>query len=381
MGPQLASEFHLDAEHLGLLTGAYFFSFGLFQIPLGVLLDRYGPRRTDAALLLLAAVGTFVFASAHDFAGLFIGRMLIGLGVSAALMACFQAFVLWYPPERTGTMIALAYAVGGLGAMSVSVPLEFALRVVEWRTAVLVFAAASVVVSAWLFFAVPEKSSAPAKQLAFGVQLKQLLTIIRTDAGFRRLAIAIGTSQCAAVSTFTLWMGTWLRDVAGFDGVEVAVGLCAGGFGMVVGYLFFGRLADALVQRGYSVLPLFAAGVACGSACLLLLVCGVTTASVLTWSLFTLCSTGATLAHSIASRRYPLSLAGRINTTLNSCTFVGVFLGQWAVGAILTRWPPTATGYDPRGYTWGLGLLWAVQLFGLIWLWLGRAHVHRAPQS
>ena len=102
LGPQLAGEFSLSAADLGLLTGAYFFACGLAQIPLGVLLDRFGPRRTDACLLLVAAAGAALFATADSFGGLFLGRALIGLGVSAALMACFQAFVLWYPAERIG---------------------------------------------------------------------------------------------------------------------------------------------------------------------------------------------------------------------------------------------------------------------------------------
>ncbi|MCX7157586.1 MAG: MFS transporter, partial [Proteobacteria bacterium] len=133
LGPQLATEFALSPADLGLLTGAYFFAFGLFQVPLGLLLDRYGPRRMDALLLLLAAAGAGLFITAQSFPGLLVGRTLIGLGVSAALMACFQAFVLWYPAERIGTMIAIAYAAGGFGAMAVSVPLELALRSFEWR--------------------------------------------------------------------------------------------------------------------------------------------------------------------------------------------------------------------------------------------------------
>ena len=72
LGPQLAGEFSLSAGDLGLLTGAYFFACGLFQIPLGMLLDRFGPRRTDAVLLLVAAAGAALFVTAGSFAGLFL---------------------------------------------------------------------------------------------------------------------------------------------------------------------------------------------------------------------------------------------------------------------------------------------------------------------
>ncbi len=99
LGPGLAAEFGISAAGLGLLTGMYFFSFGLFQIPLGVLLDRYGPRRVNAALLVLATAGALLFARAASFEGLVLARALIGLGVSACLMACMQAFILWFPPR------------------------------------------------------------------------------------------------------------------------------------------------------------------------------------------------------------------------------------------------------------------------------------------
>ena len=66
-------------------------------------------------------------------------------------------------------------------------------------------------------------------------------------------------------------------------------------------------------------------------------------------------------------------MAGRVNTALNTFTFLGIFLGQWGTGVILGLWPQTTAGYDPRGYSCALGALWLVQLAGLAWLWRGRA--------
>ena len=70
-------------------------------------------------------------------------------------------------------------------------------------------------------------------------------------------------------------------------------------------------------------------------------------------------------------------MAGRVNTALNTFTFVGIFLGQWGTGIVLNLWPQTAAGYDPRGYSYALGALWLVQLAGLAWLWSGRALVEK----
>ncbi len=370
LGPGLAAEFGLSAAQLGLLTGVYFFSFGLFQIPLGVLLDRFGPRRVNGTLLLLAAAGAVVFSISQSFESLVMGRALIGLGVSACLMASMQAFVLWFPAERTATMIALAYSMGGLGAITASVPLELALRYFDWRQIFQALAVVTLGLSAAFALWVPEHEGA---RRAAGVreQLAGLARIAR-DGAFWRLAVAIGANQCAMLSLFTLWITTWLRDVAGFDRAAAAAALAWVSLALIAGYFFFGRLADALARRGRSQLPLFAGGVAAALVFLGLLVIGTTTGTVLLWAAFVFCSTGATLAHSIATRRYPREMAGRVNTALNTFTFVGVFLGQWGSGAILNLWPPTAAGYDPRGYFYALGALWLVQAAGLAWLWSGR---------
>jgi predicted MFS family arabinose efflux permease len=371
LGPVLAAEFGLDAAQLGLLTGVYFFSFGLFQIPLGVLLDRFGPRRTNAALLLLAACGAWLFSVSGNYEELVLARALIGLGVSACLMASIQAFVLWYPPERMSTMIALAYSMGGLGAITASAPLEVALRVFDWREVFLALAAAALALSAVFAFVVPEDPSAR-RSTGLKDQLAGLAAIAR-DGAFWRVAIAIGTTQCAVVALFTLWITLWLRDVAGYDRAAAAQALAFVAAALIAGYFFFGRLADSRARRGLSQLPLFAGGVAGALVMLALLAWGVTAGAVFLWAVFVFCGTAATLAHSIATRRYPREMAGRVNTALNTFTFMGIFVGQWGTGMILNLWPQTATGYDSRAYSWALGALWLIQAAGLIFLLTGRA--------
>ncbi|MGH8705453.1 MAG: MFS transporter [Burkholderiales bacterium] len=370
LGPQIAAELGLGAADLGLLTSVYFLAFALFQIPFGVLLDRYGPRRVDAGLLLAAAVGALVFALAPSFAALVAGRALIGLGVSVCLMASFQAFVLWYPIERIATVNSRAFAIGTLGAITVSVPLEVALRLADWRTITVSFALVTLGASVAIFFAAPERERGAARDsLAAALGAIRLLL---ADAAFRRIAAMLSASQCAAMSLSTLWIATWLRDVAGYDRVAVGRALLAVGIALIAGFLVFGRMADARARRGASTLALVAGGVALSSACLALLALGVTTGALALWAGFTFSSTAATLAYSILTRRFPKEMAGRVNTTLNTFVFLAIFLGQWAVGLVLERWPGSEAGYAPEAYGWALGALWLIQAAGLSWFWSGR---------
>jgi len=372
LGPTLAAEFGLSAAGLGLLTGVYFLAFALFQLPLGLLLDRFGPRRVNATLLLVAASGGLWFSLADSGASAIAARALIGLGVSGCLMSTFQAFVLWHPPGRIATLNAIAFSAGALGAITATVPLEMALRVLHWREAYVGIVAITVAVSLVLFFWVPERSAAP-KGERFSEQLRGLVALLG-DAAFQRIALCIGASQLATVSLVTLWIATWLRDVAGYSPAEVARGLLALNVALIVGYIGFGRAADALARRSADTLVLLAGGVAAASLALGLLALGVTSGALALWWVFVCGSTGVTLAYAILSRRYPKSMAGRVNTALNVFVFGGVFLGQWGVGVVLNLWPASAIGgYAPEGYRWALGALWLAQFAGLAWLWRGRA--------
>jgi predicted MFS family arabinose efflux permease len=139
---------------------------------------------------------------------------------------------------------------------------------------------------------------------------------------------------------------------------------------MIVGYMAFGRAADAAQRRGRSALPLLFFGVAVSSLSLLLIIFSFE--SLFWWCMFIAGGTAVVLAYAIVVRRYPPEMAGRVNTAINVFGFVGMFSGQWAMGLVLDPWPPSAGGYAAEGYAWALGMAWAVQLAGLAWLWLGR---------
>jgi predicted MFS family arabinose efflux permease len=368
LAPTLAAEFGLTAAGLGLLSSVYFLAFAVVQLPLGVALDRFGPRRVNAALLLVAAAGGAWFAMAESAAAAIAARALIGLGVSACLMASLTAFVLWYPPERISTMNGVAFSAGAIGAMTVTVPLEVLLRAWGWREAFMLIVAANLAVSLVLWLWVPERRETRRGE-PLAAQLRGLGALLR-DPAFLRLAVCVGASQCAAVALQTLWIATWLRDVAGWTPAEVARGLLAVNAAMIAGYLAFGRAADAWQRRGRCPLPLLAGGVALSSLALGLLVLGVH--SLILWCVFVGGGTAVVLAYSITARRYPRDMAGRTNTAVNVIGFVGMFGGQWGIGVVLGLWPQSAAGYAAEGYPWALAMVWAVQLAGLAWLWAGR---------
>lgn len=341
------------------------------QFPLGFVLDRHGPRRVNAALFLFVAAGALSFSLAISYGALVASRTLIGFGVSAALIGAMQAFVLWYPRERIGTMISVVYACAGVGIILTSFPLAYALQVFDWREIFAALAVLALAVCALLVFVVPERTASRGAESA-GTQFGGFASILR-DPGFRCVALVLAANQFAVPPLLNLWMATWLRDLAGYTEQQVAWMLALVALAMIAGYLVSGRLGDACVRRGRSEFPVFFTAVAGTLAALLPLAFGAGAAAAAAWPFFVFFGMGATLAHAIASRRFAPGLTGRVNTILNFCGLLAMFLGQWAVGVVLGWWPQTASGgYDPRGYALALGAQGIALALALAWLWRRR---------
>src|SRR3977135_3146247 len=110
--PELTASLGISASSLGLLTSAYFVAFAAMQIPAGMLLDRYGPRRVEPILLGIAGCGALAFAASADLAGLAFARALIGAGVSVCLMAPLKAIATWYSTERQASLASWMMVAG-----------------------------------------------------------------------------------------------------------------------------------------------------------------------------------------------------------------------------------------------------------------------------
>src|SRR5437764_6313867 len=244
----LAKEFSLAPSDLGFLTSMYLLAFAAIQLPLGVALDRFGPRRVVAALLCVAATGAFIYASAEDFAALAAGRALIGLGVSAGLMGAIKAFTLWFPLSRLATMNGLYLAVGGLGALSATAPAEALVAALGWRGMFGALAAASAAVALLVFFIVPEKPL-PGEAQALGAQLAAFGRIFRATV-FWRIALPLVFGQAIYIALQGLWLGPWLYDVAGRERHDVANYLLLTALGYIVCPVIFGVASDLPTPLG-----------------------------------------------------------------------------------------------------------------------------------
>jgi predicted MFS family arabinose efflux permease len=370
IAPDLVRDLGIDANQLGLLTSTYFLAFALFQLPLGILLDRLGPRRVDAALLAIAGIGALVFALSREFAGLVLARALIGLGVSAALMASMKAFTLWFPLSRLASLNGYVMAIGGLGALSASVPVEAALGLTDWRGVFEVLAAGTFLAAGAILFIVPERA-AQARGERMGEMLRGVAAVFR-DGGFWRIAAVSMTVQATFLSVHGLWIAPWLHDVAGLPRGVVANYLLLIAIAMTAGFAFFGAAADRFEAAGWGAARLFALGAIAATAGLALVALGVTTGALAIWLAIGFAGPASALAYAMLSRRFPREQAGRVNTALNFLMFVAAFITQWGIGAVINLWPAVDGRYPLAAYRAALGACVLMQAMAIAWMLASR---------
>jgi MFS family permease len=366
LAPDLAADLGVGPSELGLLTAAYFITFAAFQLPLGVLLDRFGPRKIEAFLLIFAAVGAFIFSRAQSVSGLVLGRALIGFGVSACLMAAFKAFVIWFRREQLPLINGFQMAAGGFGALTATAPVEAALGVTDWRGMFLILAIVTLLIAAVVFFVVPEKKIETNSD-SLKDQLKGIVDVF-SSLTFWRIAPLTVMSQAAFLAIQGLWSGPWLRDVAGFERTAIAHVLLTIAAAMVAGFIFMGAAAERLSRLGIKPIVVAATGMGAFIAVQALLISEATAWAHTLWILFGIFGTTGILPYAVLSQSFPLHLSGRVNTAVNLLVFVAAFSAQWGIGAIINLWPGTADGgYAPPGYQAAFGMMLLLQILSLLW--------------
>ncbi|ACV33436.1 MFS transporter [Accumulibacter sp.] len=333
IGPILTAELALGAGSLGLLTSAYFLSFAAAQLPLGMLLDRFGARRVESGLLLIAATGAATFAIGKSIGDLAFSRALIGLGVSACLMAAFKAFSLWFPADRQASLTGWIMTSGGLGALAATAPLEAALQVAGWREIFVGLAGLTLLVAIWLFLSVPERTDG-AKPEPLAAQWAGVRQVF-ASAHFWRFAPLGLTLVGGFMAVQSLWSVSWLMQVNGYARAVAADHMAGMSAAMLIAYLLIGLLATGLARRGIKPLMLLAAGLGLSLLTLALIVTQAVEHTHLLWIAYGSFSSFGTLAYSQAAAGFAVALSGRANTAFNLMVFVGAFGVQWGLGLLI----------------------------------------------
>lgn len=372
LAPSLVGSMQLSPGELGLLTSAFFFMFALVQLPVGIALDRYGPRRVQLVMLLYAALGTLAFARGDTFIELVAARALIGFGLGGCFMAAMKAISTWIPPARLPSVNGYLIAVGGLGAAAATTPVRLALQYTDWRGLFITLAAliASCAVLIWL--AAPRAEVRPGARPA---TVKSILEVYRHPE-FRKTTALLLVPHMVFFGIQGLWIGRWLSDVARFPDAAVAYLLYMGMAAVIFGSIAVGMVTEWAGKRGMQPLDVAAIGVALFVLVQLAVVCNYKPGLQLLSVLFMLVGTITGMEYAIVAQSMPRELTGRAATCLNLLIFIGAFLVQAGFGQLVGMWKPDfANHYPAMAYQVAFGVLVLIQLPGLVHYFLRRRPV------
>lgn len=356
---ELVQDLGLNAEGLGLLGGAFFYSFAVAQVPMGAALDRIGPRIMITLLPLVSALGAFLFAFSQGFTLALFARFLIGLGMACVLMGTFKALAAWFPPDKFATMVGLTYSVGTLGNILATSPLAYLAGLLGWRISFLVIGIVTTLTCAMVFKVVKDRPEITMGEQDTGSasgKEDHLPILFSWRMIFGSLAFwQISTLNFFRYGTFVaiqgLWGGPYLMDVLGYSPIKAGNVLMMMSLGAIIGGPLGGRLSDRVFRSRKKVVigGMFAYAVG---------ICFLTgwTRVVhevfyygLFFSLGFSVSAGMVLFSQI-KELFDIRMSATAMTAINFFSMMGSAVYMQAMGKIIEIFPKVGGVYPPRAY-------------------------------
>ena len=334
LSPVLTSEFELTAANLGLLAGVYFLGFACMQIPLGYLLDKFGPKKIISSFLLIAFIGTTSFALAQSFSGLLISRILIGVGVSACLMAPLTGYRIWFAENQQQSANSWMLMIASLGFLSSTLPIQLLLPVLGWRW-IFGLIAILILISIILMLVFIPKWSLRNKDSLENTTKPGSLADVWKNKFFISL-IPMGLFNYGGLLAIqTLWAGPWMIRVAGYSPLESATGLFWINITMLASFFLWGFFLPKIINFGFNALKILRFGLPISFLVMLSIIVLGSKAGAFHITLFILSSIFLSVTQPAVGLSFKKHMAGKALTSFNLLIFLGTFIMQWIMGLVI----------------------------------------------
>jgi predicted MFS family arabinose efflux permease len=344
----LARELGLSATQIGLLSSSFFLSFAAAQIPVGIAIDRYGPKRTMLATSMLAIAGTALFAVAPSAPALIASRALMGLGCSTFFMAPLVIYARRFPPERFAGLTSLQMGFANIGTLSATAPLAASAVAFGWRSSFLGVALLTVAVALAVAWAVPRDAGTDRERESWAETFRGVGAALKVRSFWPVFFVHL-TAYSSFATMVGLWGGPWLTDVHGADLTTRGNILLVGAAAQMAGLLLWGAMDR---YWGSYKRPVLLGG---GASVLLLAVLALfpldRAAAPVWFGLFGLSIAFTPILTAHGKSLFPPQLTGRGITLMNIGSIGGAFLSQSVTGLLMDAVGAGEGGiYLPEGY-------------------------------
>ncbi len=367
MGPDLAREMSLSPAALSFVASSFFFAYALMQVPTGMLLDRFGPRRTLATMLLSTMAGAGLFAAGQSPEMLAAGRILMGIGCAGVFTGAFYVMAMWLPADRVVTHIGALNSFAAFGNLCATAPLAFLIAWIGWRTSYLFFTVAVGVILTAVAIVMRDSAPGRAPSTAKDESLAQIFAGVRESIrqpGMKRLLFA-GLPMSASSTISGVWGAPYLKHVHGLDdgargSVLLVMAVCA-----MCGHFLYGQIARRFNTLKWPILGGCVVIVA-ATVSLSLLERPPVWLVTLLFSIMAIASAYPTITHAHARGLVPPHLMGRGVSVTNMGVMTAIAVAQLAFGWIVGLLP-AANGVPPEAaYRLAFAIQAAVALTGML---------------
>jgi len=340
LAESLTLAFNITATELGLLHSSFFYFYAAMQLPAGVLVDRYGPRRVAGTGTFVMGFGAVAFAMSDSFLVSFLARALVGFGGSVIFLAILRFAVTWFRADEYATVTGLTIGVSALGGIIATTPLAIAASVIGWRSSMLVIGSLCVVSALFIFLSVRDRPVDETDSESPELTADGGPTSLRDD-----LRSVLGGSDVWALGilnflilgvNFTiigLWGVPYLVHLYDLSVARASLYVLVGNVGLLIGSPLFGWIADR--TAAHTALVLISTLVFCvvfGTLSAL------DTALAFVGILFftaMFVNGGVSLAFTVGRQRHPDEVSGTVSGTINSVGYFGAAVVPAVMGMVL----------------------------------------------
>jgi MFS family permease len=356
IAPNLIRDLGLDAETLGILGGAFFYSFALLQIPMGPMLDRVGPRIIITSSALIGAIGALLFAIGNSYPEALLGRILIGVGMASILMGSLKVFTLQFPLEKFATLMGTLVSVGTVGSILATSPLAYLTSTIGWRMTFMITGGVTAILAFLTFWILGEGRK---NQEGFNASLPAQPEM-KIQQSFRLILGSIAFWQIGAVAFFRfgvsmslqgLWLGPYLIDIKGYSPVQTGNLLILLAIGIIVGAPIAGRLSDRTFHSRKGVVL---GGLSLYSLSLFSLIGVLRIQSQIWFGLIFFFigffSSFGMVIYGHAKELFPIAISGTVMALVNFFTMAGGAVFMPLLGRIIESFPHVGHVYPAEAY-------------------------------
>ena len=359
IAPEVVRDLGLSAEGLGLLGGAFFYSFAVLQVPMGAAIDRIGPRIMITVLPLVTALGTFLFAFSQSLTVAFIARLLIGVGMSCVLMGTLKTLTAWFSADEFATMTGLTFSVGTLGTILATSPLAYLVSLLGWRISFVLIGIVTILISIVVFKVVRDRPEEGNGEGSAGnpsgkkekIPVLLSLRMILGNLSFWQIATTGFFRYGTFVAIQGLWAGPYLMEILGYSPIKTGNILFMMALGGIIGGPLGGRLSDKVLRSRKKVMILGMSAYAVG----ILFITGWTgiTHGAFYYGLFFslgFFTSFGMVGFSHIKELFDVRMAATAMTATNFFSMMGGAVSMHVMGKIVGIFPKVGGAYPPQAY-------------------------------